>query len=154
MRFQFSFPAFPALPASAWLLLALAAGAACAGCGGNVDRVETYPASGQVLWEGQPLQGALVVLHPQHAADAQALPARAETDEQGRFVLGTYDAEDGVPAGEYRVTVHWHQLQQDGESSEPGPDVVPRQYSDPAQTELKVRIAAGENQIPTFALRR
>jgi hypothetical protein len=133
--------------------LSLAAGM-LTGCGGRADRIDTFPASGQVLWEGQPLAGALVVLHPQTAGDTGLLPARAETDEQGKFVLGTYDSEDGVPAGDYRVTVHWHPLQKNGESFEPGPDVVPAQYSDPAQSELKISIAAGENQIPPLNLRR
>ena len=135
-------------------IFAIACAAALAGCGGSADRAPTYPARGQVLWEGKPLAGALVALHPLTSAGDQTLPARAETDEQGKFVLGTYDSEDGVPAGEYVVTVHWHQLQKNGESFEPGPDVVPAQFSVRAQSELKVRIAAGENQLPPFDLRR
>ena len=125
-----------------------------AGCGSSSDRIETFPARGQVLWEGKPLAGALVVLHPQSTSVPAAFPARAETDSQGNFILGTYDSEDGVPAGDYRITVHWHQLAQDGGSFEPGPDVVPSKYSDPAQTELKISIAAAENEIPPLNLRR
>jgi len=136
------------------VLFCFALATALAGCGGNADRIETFPASGQVLWEGNPLAGALVVLHPVGASDSQALPALAETDQQGKFVLGTYDSEDGVPAGEYLVTVHWHQLQKNGESYEPGPDVVPPQFSDRAQSQLRIRIAAGENRLPPFVLRR
>ena len=125
-----------------------------AGCGTSSDRIETHPARGQVLWEGKPLAGALVVLHPQTTSSPAPLPGRAETDAQGNFILGTYDSEDGVPAGDYVITVHWHQLAQDGGSFEPGPDVVPAKYSDPIQTELKFSVAAGENQIPPLNLRR
>ena len=85
-----------------------------AGCRESTDRIQTFPARGQVLWEGQPLAGALVVLHPQSTSAPAPLPARAETDAQGNFILGTYDSEDGVPAGDYVITVHWHQLAQGG----------------------------------------
>jgi hypothetical protein len=99
--------------------------------------------------QGKPLPGT------GRAPSAKIYSApRARNDEQGKFVLGTYDSEDGVPAGEYRITVHWHQLVQNGGSFEPGPDVVPPQYSNPAQTALRVSIAAGENQIPPLNLRR
>ena len=143
------------LARSQWVLLTLAgAAAALAGCGENGDRIETFPASGQVLWDGQPLVGALVVLHPLASTQPLLLPARGETDEHGRFVLGTYDSEDGAPAGDYRITVHWHPVVNSGGSFEPGPDIVPAQYSDPLRTELKARIAAGENHIPPLSLRR
>lgn len=136
------------------VLICLFLAVAAAGCGGSDDRIDTFPARGQVLWEGQPLSGALVVLHPQNASDPISLSARAETDDQGQFVLGTYDSEDGVPAGQYRITVHVHRLQKAGESFEPGPDLMPAKYSDPAQTELTASIAAGDNQIPLLNLRR
>ena len=92
-----------------------------AGCRESTDRIQTFPARGQVLWEGQPLAGALVVLHPQSTSAPAPLPARAETDAQGNFILGTYDSEDGVPAGDYVITVHWHQLAQDGRRLRVGP---------------------------------
>jgi hypothetical protein len=129
--------------------------AAVAGCGdAHPDRLQTYPATGQVLWEGRPLAGAIVALHPQDSADLQLLPARAETDADGKFCLGTYDSEDGAPAGQYRVTVLWYSLLKNGESYEPGPNVVPARYSDPDETQLTVQISTGENQIPPLDLRR
>jgi len=139
-----------------WLSgISLLAAAALTGCGdAHPDRLKTFPVTGQVLWEGRPLAGAIVALHPQDSPDLERVPARAETDADGRFRLGTYDSEDGAPAGAYRVTVLWYPLAKNGESYEPGPNVVPARYSDPDESQLTVRIAEGENQIPPLDLRR
>lgn len=50
---------------------------------------------------GKPVRQATVELVP-----AQPGPSpRGKTDAEGQFVLGTYESEDGSPAGDYRALV-------------------------------------------------
>ncbi|AMV40774.1 carboxypeptidase-like regulatory domain-containing protein [Planctomyces sp. SH-PL62] len=98
------------------LLLAapIAVALAASGCGDDLGyRFPVHPASGRVVWNGEPVKGALVRFHP---VDPQALqPPRGQegpplalttdTDADGAFVMSSYYADDGVPAGDYIVTV-------------------------------------------------
>ncbi|WP_165069887.1 carboxypeptidase regulatory-like domain-containing protein [Paludisphaera rhizosphaerae] len=99
------------------LILASTLALAFAGCGGgDVDlgyRLPVQPTSGTLTWKGGPVKGALVRFHP---VDPQAVRAPAdeqlaepslttETDADGRFIMSSYLADDGVPAGDYVVTV-------------------------------------------------
>src|SRR5436305_1727284 len=82
------------------LLLALAVLAGCSG-----GRLKTYPVTGQVLYNGQPLKGVDVALHPVDPKYATGYPPHATTDADGRFTLMTFLKNDGAPAGEFRVAV-------------------------------------------------
>jgi hypothetical protein len=124
------------------------------GCSKGPDRIPVYPTEGQVLWEGQPLAGALVVLHPKGSPDGKGVPARAQTDKEGRFRISTYDTADGAPAGEYAVTVQYYPLEQHGESYIAGPNIVPPKYADPKATELAVRVVEGTNTLSPWKLTR
>lgn len=142
-------------PAAQFAALALTALFAV-GCGkAGPERIPVFPAEGSVLFDGKPVTGALVVLHPVGAApDGKTMSARAQTDKDGHFKLSTYDTGDGVPLGEYTVTVEWRKLiQKDGEFK-PGPNVLPPKYSQPTTSDLKVRIAEGPNVLEPFTLKR
>src|SRR5207249_8533874 len=76
------------------------------GCGSD-GRKPVYPAKGQVLVTGKPAQYAQVALHPLNPADKDAPHPTANVGPDGTFVLTTYQAQDGAPAGEYAVTVQW-----------------------------------------------
>src|SRR5687768_4724922 len=75
-----------------------------AGCGDKsvAGRPPVYPASGQVVYKGQPLEGAFVSFTP---TEGKTHGASGRTDAEGRFTLTTFDPGDGAPAGRYRVTV-------------------------------------------------
>lgn len=122
------------------------------GCGDTgPERVQVFPAEGKVIWNGQPVAGALVVLHP---SAGNPISARAQTEKDGTFKLSTYDTGDGVPPGEYTVTVEWRKLiQKDGEYK-PGPNVLPNKFSQPTTSTLKVRIAEGTNVLDPITLTR
>jgi len=93
---------------------AIAVALAATGCGDDLGyRFPVHPASGRVSWKGGPVKGALVRFHP---VDPRALqPPKGqegppvslttETGDDGTFVMSTYFADDGVPAGDYVVTV-------------------------------------------------
>src|SRR5262245_26961324 len=86
----------------ALLLLALLA-ELCASCSAN--RVRLHPVRGQVLYKNRPVERALVVFHPVGELPAGVQKAIAYTDAEGRFRLTTDKPGDGVPAGEYLITM-------------------------------------------------
>jgi hypothetical protein len=77
--------------------------AALAGC--SDGRLKIYPVTGQVLYNGQPLKGVDIALHPLDPKNNVGYPPHATTDADGTFTLTTYRKGDGAPAGEYRVAV-------------------------------------------------
>jgi len=81
------------------LLLVLSILPTVAACGGKYT---TYPVSGKVTFpDGEPVVGAEVIFQCREPA----LTASGVTDSSGHYQVGTTAANDGAPAGEYRVAV-------------------------------------------------
>ena len=72
---------------------------ALAGCGGGPKRPKTYPATGTVTLDGQPLADATVSFVP-----AVGPPSDGKTDASGKFVIMT-SGQPGAPVGANKVTV-------------------------------------------------
>ena len=68
------------------------------GCGD--DRPKRLAVSGQVLIDGQPLSHGFIRFVPQGGR-----PAGGRLDEQGRFTLSSYGANDGIIPALHRVEV-------------------------------------------------
>src|SRR4051794_21088336 len=85
----------------------LALATVLAGCSRPAGRVPVYPVAGRVAVTGEVPEGALVVLHASQG-DAKDLRPSGKVFKDGSFRVTTYDADDGAPAGEYKVTVHWN----------------------------------------------
>jgi hypothetical protein len=125
-----------------------------AGCSKtDSNRLRVFPVKGQVQFEGRPTPGAWVFLHPVRA-DPRTPRARGEVDKNGTFALTTYQANDGVPAGEYAVTVEWRRVAGRGEDVQIGPNLLPAKYSNVRTSGLRVCVAEGANQLPPFQLRK
>jgi hypothetical protein len=123
----------------------------CPSCG---PKVKLYAARGQVFVAGKPAEGAVVVLHPVPAAPGAPTPSgRVAAD--GSFTLGTFQAGDGAPAGDYVVAIAWRG---DVARANPVTGEVPTKlsptYADPAQSPLRARITEGANDIPAFHIPR
>src|SRR5687768_13891650 len=125
-----------------------------AGCGGDASRLKTHPVEGTVQFEGRPLEGAFVVLHPKGLSDPKNLPAHAKTDAMGKFKTSTYDAHDGAIAGEYSVTVEYAQLVRTEDGVVSGPNLLPARYASPSTTDVTIRVAEGDNKLPIINLAR
>ncbi len=108
-----------------------------------------YPASGQVLVNGQPAKDAMVVLHHVEDWGERSRVPMGLTDEEGRFVLETYDVKDGAPAGDYQVEITWPAWRR----KTIGPDKLGGKFSDPKTSGLTAHIEKGPNLLPTFNLR-
>ena len=134
------------------------------GCGEGGDdfRFEVHPSDGMVLYQGKPVPRAIVRFHPTDPATVkipdgeEGMPVvlTTETEEDGKFALSTYLADDGVPAGDYAVTVAVGLPGDDVENSDGQPEKARRSavtpgkiYRDPSTTPLKATVKPGENHF-------
>jgi 3',5'-cyclic AMP phosphodiesterase CpdA len=111
------------------------------------NRRPVHPVRGRVFFEGCPVPGAEVVFHLV-SADGKgfARGGDAEVEADGTFVLSTYAADDGAPAGEYAVTVEWREPPADADGR-PGRNRLPGRYAKPETTPLKVVVKPGPNEF-------
>lgn len=70
------------------------------GCGGQSGPT-LHPVTGTVLYNGRPVEGAVVAFRGEGALRL----ATGTTDSQGRFELSTLKEGDGTVAGKHQVTV-------------------------------------------------
>ena len=109
-------------------------------------------ATGQCFAAGnKPAAGAVLVFHRTGATTTGELPPRARVVADGSFTVASADG-DGLPEGEYRVTVDWRTP---GENGEDGKSLVADKFTRPAGTPLKASVKAGADggcTLPTFTL--
>jgi hypothetical protein len=123
------------------------------GCGkSDQNRVAVHPVQGAIQFRGQPTEGAFVSLHPTAAIEGVPKP-RASVAKDGSFAISTYDGNDGAPEGEYVVTVQWFKPVRQGNDLVGGPNVLPAKYASPTTSDVRIRIAAGENHLQPIQLR-
>lgn len=65
------------------------------------EHPELRPVSGTVTYDGQPVSDATVAF----SSPSSPRLATGRTDHEGRFVLSSYDPQDGAAPGEYTVVV-------------------------------------------------
>jgi hypothetical protein len=131
------------------------------GCGdAGVDgRPQLYPASGVVTYKGQPVAGATVTFFP----TMDALPsASAKTDSSGKYVLQTFEADDGVVPGTHKVSImKWHIEAYEGSGDEnevsskaapPPKALLPQKYSIPTKSGLQATVEDGKPNQFDFEL--
>ncbi|PQO31401.1 hypothetical protein C5Y96_13765 [Blastopirellula marina] len=127
------------------------------GCSGS----GMLPVEGTVTLDGKPLDGAAISFVPAEGGR----PCSGQTDAQGHFTLASYVAGDGVPPGEYKVTVVKLDARRKAEAApvEEGTDggeeqvmgnieqavkfLTPMKYSSPATTDLKVEVTANMEPV-------
>lgn len=133
--------------------VALAAAFLAAGCGDRrYDPVPLYRVRGTLLFNGAPLPGAVVRLHPEDPAlAAAALVPTGRVGEDGSFVLTTYENQDGVPAGEFVVTVVLPEPRGQGPPGPPS-DQFRGRYADPRKSKLRATVRPGELALAPFSL--
>jgi hypothetical protein len=96
--------------------------------------------------DGAAAGGATVSFY-QPAGDGRKAPrfvGDAIVEGDGSFVMSTYGAFDGVPVGEYLVTVAF-----DGRYGQPKDrkDWVPAAYAKAETTPLRVNVKSGKNEV-------
>jgi hypothetical protein len=133
----------------AWSLLSIAALAGCS------QQEKLNAVSGKVLYQGEPLSGALVSFHPK---DGQPYVATGLTKEDGAFAVVTGESV-GAHAGTYKVTVMCQvpvKSQASGMSfggMEETEDRLKGAYSNFKTSTIEVEIKDGPNQLEPFDLK-
>ncbi len=154
------------------------AGIAClvvtiAGCTGGEGkgRPDLFPVSGTVVYNGAPVEGATVSFNIENAPRT----ATGVTDAKGKFVLSTFEYNDGAIAGKHTITVtkmeagaaapstsaadkllndptalaQMSQIGSPGGAPEQaGPKILlPEKYMNPATTPLSETVVAGQENV-------
>lgn len=122
------------------------------GCGKTDDRKPVFPVEGRLTFNKEPMGGAMVTFHPLGDTNPRALRSQATADADGRFQMTTYLAGDGVPAGEYAVTVYWPgkrtgKTKPGEEEEDMPPDRLNKTYTVPATTKLRATVHEQPNTI-------
>ena len=126
------------------------------GCGGETDprlSVKTYPLRGKLFVGGKPAAGVAISFLPKECiAGAVTTPPLhligAQTDEYGDFEAMTNGVLNGVPAGNYIVSLSWRdpQVKVDREGDVRGKQLAPAKYLDPRTSDIQVDVP--ENDLP------
>ncbi len=130
------------MPARYTLIVSSLVVGTCLGCSEEprgVPRLETFPVQGKVLVDGQPAERLQVKLTPTENQQI-VYELVGYTDAEGVFTIGTYEAGDGVPAGEYTVTFEWIQ----GTGMMDRHDALKGRYTSVEESEWSVRVTQGE----------
>ncbi|MSR52318.1 MAG: hypothetical protein EXS09_03385 [Gemmataceae bacterium] len=137
------------LPSAGLAFLCLAG----SGCDAKLNSVE-----GQVLHNGQPAKGVIVLFHP---AEQTATRYSGITDEAGKFTLSSTNGV-GAVAGKYKVTLTWpEEVKPVGlsgkltgtDTSGPEPkDRLGGKYETTEKSTIEIEIRSGRNQLESIKI--
>jgi hypothetical protein len=138
----------------AWMAVIVA----LSGCASEEDgRVKVYPVSGKVLVNGKPAEGAELIFYgaTPELRGPGTVSASGITNENGEFRLGSYDPDDGAPAGKFNVVVVWQEPIPEGVDSErfQAKDRLKNRYATPETSGLTAEIPEGGTILPPFELK-
>jgi hypothetical protein len=123
---------FPKRSHAAYLFILLLVAGFGQGC--NDGRPERVPVTGQVFLDGKPLDGADIARI--QVAPKGARPAIGKIDSEGRFVLTTFEMNDGCVPGAHPVAVIYNKpIGENGIHW-----LLPKKYADPLTSGLTVTI--------------
>jgi hypothetical protein len=109
-----------------------------AGCGKPAQQLDVAPVRGTVTLDGQPLTRGFVVV-----PTARGRMASGEIQQDGTFVLTTYEKGDGVQLGTHPVVINDVPPDEFSASRDSGPP-IPEKYMRAGTSELQVEVKADE----------
>ncbi len=126
------------------------------GCNSSSSGPPTVPVTGVVTYQGEVVEGALVLFHPATKGSG-VKTGSAETDASGNFAMETLikgdQYKDGLPPASYQVTVekmdHSHRA---ANPHMPPKNVLPNQYRDPSTSGLTADVSEGADNSFEFTL--
>ena len=121
-------------------------------------RLVVYPVSGRITVDGAPAEGAILTFFGQEEGlKGRRVPVpMATADENGHFEVRSYGANDGAPAGKFKVTVAWPEPRPEGADEEfyEAPDRLGGKYAHPRETPFEVTIEEGGTQLAPIEITR
>lgn len=132
------------------------------GCGDG--RPSLVPVEGTITVDGVAVEGVQIVFKVVDVAGDYKRPSSAVTDSQGKFRVGTYGKDDGMPVGKYAVGIIKKevvgQLPDDYNSEDPSLSskpikyrwVTPEDKADPDTSGLTAEVTSEGLNPSTFAL--
>ena len=136
----------------ACLLLALMA-ALTASCGKRAEREPVFPVTGKLVDGGKPAEKAMLVLYPVNSSASHGLRPVGKVAADGSFRLSTYKANDGVPAGQYAVTVVWPTVPKNAPPDlDEGPDRLEGHCNNPKTSPWHVHVEGQAIDMGTLDL--
>ncbi|PQO26885.1 hypothetical protein [Blastopirellula marina] len=109
----------------------------------------TYPVHGSIVYpDGTPakeLSGGAIELDSLE----QEISARGSIDDEGKFIISTYEAEDGAVPGKHRVLI----ISRQGIGDETVGRVIDGKYQSFETSGLELEVTPGTN-TPTFTVER
>jgi hypothetical protein len=126
----------------------------CHGCAEEFPdgpRVPTFPVTGIVHVDGRPIEMLQVKCEPQFTKPPEVPSTASFTDASGRFALSTFETGDGAPAGKYKLTFVWGQLNMlNGQYG--GPDKLGGRYRKPETSPVEVTVDGKPVDLGTIEL--
>lgn len=129
-----------------------------AGCGGD-GREPRAKVIGTITYKGKPLSGASISFLPETNGWRSGI---GKTDAAGKFVLGSYDPDDGAPVGKCKVAISLRGPSKKlpkgaGEAfndmiMDAGDPLIPLKYFKPETSKIEVEVVAGKLNEFTFEL--
>lgn len=116
----------------------------------SAQRPKTHKAKGTLMMDGQPLEGATIVMH----AQAHDLSSQGVSDANGKFTLSTFKPNDGAVAGAHKVAVTkrtYEEVKTKFNSAEENSvakvpkELLPKRYSSPVTSDIEVSIKEDGN---------
>ena len=122
-----------------------------AGC--RSDRPKTVKVTGRVTFRGEsmPGPGVLYFIPMEVKEGLPRRPGTARFEQDGRFAVGSFEMDDGLVPGEYRVHVQcWEVAPQEVGPGEEAPapiSFIPTRYGDTATSGLSVSVPADRREV-------
>jgi len=115
-------------------------------CGPVENLPECAPVSGKVMIGGEPLSSAMITFHPEKPGNT----GQAASEPDGTYTLNTYGTHDGALVGKHTVTVERYlppMPTQPGGKMPSAKATVPKKYTRPETSPLKVEVKSGTNNV-------
>lgn len=127
------------------------------GCNPAPTGPATVPVTGEVMLDGIPVEGALVLFFPTDKS-AGIKTSSAETDAEGKFTLSTHvdgaTYKPGAQVARYQVAVEKRDQSAPLDPTIPPKHLLPQRYRDPNTSGLEADVQPqGENRF-VFALEK
>jgi len=116
-------------------------------------RVPVHPFAGTVNYDGKPLTGATIRFYKQGIIEGKFdLISEGISGDDGKFEVSTYRGLDGIPEGEYLVTVIKSEAQD--EEGEKAKNILPVKYASSLTTPLKITIKPDVKNYGSFEIEK